>query len=150
GEGERVVPADHPVLAQVWRDGASVETHDATAEEAIDGTPAASQLAVPVRREGAIVGLITLEFRQPHPLAEEDKAFVERLADRAAVAIASARLYEAVQAANTAKSEFISLVSHELRIPMTSIRGYTDLLLKEMAGPLSDPQKQFLQTVRRN
>ncbi len=150
GEGERVVPADHPVLAQVLRDGASVETHDATAEEAIDGTPAASQLAVPVRREGAIVGLITLEFRQPHPFAEEDKAFVERLADRAAVAIENARLYEAVQAANTAKSEFISLVTHELRIPMTSIRGYTDLLLKEMAGPLSDPQKQFLQTVRRN
>jgi signal transduction histidine kinase len=150
GEEERVVAAGHPVLAQILRNGASVETHDATAEEAIDGTPAASQLAVPVRREGAIVGLITLEFRQPHPFEDEDKAFVERLADRAAVAIENARLYEAVQAANAAKSEFISLVTHELRIPMTSIRGYTDLLLKEMAGPLSDPQKQFLGTVKRN
>ena len=33
---------------------------------------------------------------------------------------------------------------HELRTPMTSIRGYSDMLVNEtMAGPLSDMQKQL-------
>jgi PAS domain S-box-containing protein len=51
---------------------------------------------------------------------------------------------------NRAKSEFVSSVSHELRIPMTSIKGYTDLLLKEAAGPLSDQQSEFLRTIQNN
>ncbi|HSM55844.1 MAG TPA: GAF domain-containing sensor histidine kinase [Candidatus Sulfomarinibacteraceae bacterium] len=150
GDGERVVPAEHPVLAQVLARGTSVETQQASAAEAIDGTAAAAQLAVPVKREGEIIGLIALESRSLDRFRGEDAAFVERLADRAAVAIENARLYKAVRAADRAKSEFISLVTHELRIPMTSIRGYTDLLLKELAGPLNDSQQQFLDTIKRN
>ena len=53
-------------------------------------------------------------------------------------------------AANQAKSEFVSVVSHELKVPMTSIKGYTDLLLGGMAGELNQSQKDFLQTVRTN
>jgi len=48
------------------------------------------------------------------------------------------------------KSEFVSMVSHELRTPMTSIKGYIDLLYKEMVGPVSEPQKRFLQIVKEN
>jgi signal transduction histidine kinase/DNA-binding response OmpR family regulator len=48
------------------------------------------------------------------------------------------------------KGEFISMVSHELRTPMTSIKGYVDLLYSEMAGPISDMQRRFLQTVKNN
>ncbi|MEZ4594590.1 MAG: HAMP domain-containing sensor histidine kinase [Chloroflexota bacterium] len=72
------------------------------------------------------------------------------MSDRAAVAIKNAKLYEAIQDANRAKSEFISLVAHELRVPMTSIKGYTDLMNAGLAGPLSDQQKQFLEVIRRN
>ena len=36
------------------------------------------------------------------------------------------------------KTEFISMVAHELRTPMTSIKGYTDLLLMGSVGPLGD------------
>jgi signal transduction histidine kinase len=147
---QRVLPADHPILAQVLAEGDAVTTRHATAAESIDGTAAAAQLAVPIRREGTVVGLFTLESHQEGALSDEDIAFVKRLADRAAVAIENARLYEAVQAANKAKSEFVSLVTHELRVPLTSIRGYTDLLLGEMAGPISEPQREFLSTVKRN
>ncbi|NJN44478.1 MAG: HAMP domain-containing histidine kinase [Anaerolineae bacterium] len=44
----------------------------------------------------------------------------------------------------------MSVVSHELRIPMTSIKGYTDLLLQEVMGSVSDPQKNFLGVIRNN
>lgn len=150
GGEQRKLASDHPVVAEVLAEGAAVVSQDIADAQAIDGSAAAVQLAVPVRREETIVGMITLEGHKDDAFSEEDVAFVERLADRASVAIENARLYEAVQAANDAKSEFVSLVTHELRIPMTSIRGYTDLLLKEMPGPLNDSQRQFLGTVRRN
>lgn len=146
----RVIEGDHPVLAQVLARDSSVLTRDVTVEESIDGTPALVQLAVPIKRDGVITGLITLETQHASEISREDIAFVERLADRAAVAIKNARLYEAVQAANQAKSDFVSLVTHELRLPMTSIKGYTDLLSSGMAGSLSDQQKQFLDVIRRN
>jgi signal transduction histidine kinase len=51
-----------------------------------------------------------------------------------------------VRAANNAKSEFVTLVAHELKVPMTSIQGYADLL--SMAGSINDKQQQFVATIK--
>ncbi|OVE77491.1 hypothetical protein BVX98_02540, partial [bacterium F11] len=48
------------------------------------------------------------------------------------------------------KRDFVSSVTHELRSPMTSIRGYMDLLLKGDAGSLSDLQKDYLSVIKNN
>ena len=48
------------------------------------------------------------------------------------------------------KSEFVATVSHELRTPMTAIKGYVDILLMGAAGPLTDQQRRFLNTVKSN
>jgi hypothetical protein len=84
------------------------------------------------------------------PFSKHARQLLMALADYAAIAIENARLYEGVQQANQAKSEFVSLVAHELRTPMTSIQGYADMLLKEACGPLSSQQTQFIQTIRGN
>jgi PAS domain S-box-containing protein len=47
-----------------------------------------------------------------------------------------------------AKSDFVSIVAHELRTPMTSIKGYTDLILSGAAGPVAEAQAQFLRVIR--
>ncbi|HSH02259.1 MAG TPA: ATP-binding protein [Anaerolineae bacterium] len=60
------------------------------------------------------------------------------------------RAKEAAEEANKAKSSFVSIVSHELKNPITSIIGYTDLLAKNAMGPVSDPQKKFLQIIYNN
>lgn len=49
-----------------------------------------------------------------------------------------------------AKDEFIASISQELRTPMTSITGYTDLLLGESVGALGDMQHKFLQRIKAN
>lgn len=109
-----------------------------------------SQLTVPIRREEQVAGVIALESAQGGQLDQEALEFVTRLADHAAIAIENAQLFQAVQAANDAKTEFISFVSHELQQPMTSIKGYTDLLLKGTAGEISETQGSFLEVIRSN
>jgi signal transduction histidine kinase len=56
---------------------------------------------------------------------------------------------EAIQA-NKSKSEFVSIVSHELKLPMTSIKGYSDLMLTGATGALNENQTNFLTTIRNN
>ena len=53
-------------------------------------------------------------------------------------------------AANKSKSEFVSVVSHELKLPMTSIKGYSDLMLGGATGQLNENQVSFLTTIRNN
>jgi signal transduction histidine kinase len=146
----RLVSMEHPIVRQILKESRSILTRNVSELESVDGTPASVQLAVPIQQDGVITGLITLETQQNIEINREDIAFVEQLSDRAAVAIKNAKLYEAIQDANKAKSDFISLVAHELRIPMTSIKGYTDLMNAGLAGPLSEQQKQFLEVIGRN
>lgn len=106
-----------------------------------------TQIAIPLRREGNVVGIIFLESRKR---VDVDLEFLSRLSDHAAVAIANAQLYAEVEAANIAKSDFVSFVAHELKNPMTSIKGYTELLASGTVGDISEAQKNFLQTIRSN
>lgn len=57
----------------------------------------------------------------------------------------------AVADVQQANAEFLKTAIHELRTPMTSIRGYTDMLGNPaMSGTLSDMQQQLLDVVRAN
>ncbi len=52
--------------------------------------------------------------------------------------------------ADRIKTEFISNITHELLTPLTSIRGFTELLYDETTGKINDDQKKSLQTILRN
>jgi signal transduction histidine kinase len=70
-----------------------------------------------------------------------------KVADRTqALALANERLQEL----DRLKSDFVSNVSHELRTPLTAIKGAVDLILREVAGPLTEKQIHYLSRVRSN
>lgn len=50
---------------------------------------------------------------------------------------------EALQAADRIKSDFIQHVSYELRAPLTTVIGFTELLADEKSGPLTERQKSY-------
>lgn len=48
------------------------------------------------------------------------------------------------------KTELMGLASHQLRTPLTSIKGYASLLMDGEAGELSDDQRELVEVIRRN
>jgi signal transduction histidine kinase len=142
GLGE-MVPLDHPFLKRVLAKGQPQRLTPWPGE-------ATFRLVVPaVVRDGKVIGVIVAE-REGHPFSASAEEFLVRLADHAAIAIENARLYAAVKHANDAKSKFVSIVSHELKLPMTSIKGYADLLRQGVVGGVNEQQVQFLNVIRSN
>ena len=104
-------------------------------------------LFVPVVVNQRVVGVVVLRRDNARDFTPAQEDIAERVVSRGAVAIENARLYAAVQAADRAKSEFVGIVAHDLKTPMTSIAGYADLTLMEKDS-LQERQVQFLDNIR--
>jgi signal transduction histidine kinase len=111
---------------------------------------AISQITVPMLSAGEINSLLILETNKAPRLTLVDLAFVQRLTEHASIALANAQLYAELTRANESKSEFVSFVAHELKTPMTSIKGFTDLLITGLAGEVNERQAGFLGTIKSN
>ncbi|MFN2298993.1 MAG: GAF domain-containing protein [Anaerolineales bacterium] len=144
------LPPESPRFVQVMESGKP--RVDRTQDSSSPGRlpSGRSALFLPIRRGAENLGVLLLESDTDGAFPPADVEFLERLASHAAIAISNAQLYAEVRAANQAKSEFISFVAHELKTPMTSIRGYTDLVAQGAVGPVSQPQANFLSTIRLN
>ncbi len=55
-----------------------------------------------------------------------------------------------LQRANKLKSDFLNVTSHELRTPMSAIKGFVQMLLKEKLGNINSEQQKGLQIILRN
>lgn len=110
-----------------------------------------SLLCVPLKMRGRAIGALLsysrseqADHKPSREVGEHQLTLAQSLADRAAVAIENARLYQAEKREQHIKDEFLAFVAHELRTPLTSIKGYNRLLAKKLQTPGSqfqaDPQ----------
>ncbi|HEX2189225.1 MAG TPA: PAS domain S-box protein, partial [Longimicrobiaceae bacterium] len=105
-------------------------------------------LVAPLRARGRILGALSLGFdagRTPDP---DDRALVEEVARRAALAVDNAQLHGEVQKALQTRKRVMQAVSHDLRNPLTSIMlSATSLLSPRVAAELDDPVRDAIGTV---
>ena len=99
-----------------------------------------SMLIMPLKARGRVIGTIYCSRDAEGPLyTDEDRDFFYALADRAAIAVDNARLYQAARDAVAARDQFLSVASHELRTPVTSIKAYVQLLRRQLDRAAPDP-----------
>ncbi len=128
----------YPEVSQVIESGKSTRVTS-------DHNP--NTLIVPLHREQNVLGVVILQPPDDKAFSPEQQDLIDRIIARAAVAIENGRLYAAVQAADRAKSEFVGVVAHDLKTPMTSIGGYASLMLMHGTN-LDERQQQFLELIK--
>jgi signal transduction histidine kinase len=115
---------------------AELESHPAwqgLGAEAGRRLPMRGWLAAPlIARDGHNIGLIQLSDKYAGEFTEEDEAVLVQLAQMASVAIENARLYQEARGAAQAREELLSVVSHDLKNPLASIKGYAQLLRRRI------------------
>jgi GAF domain-containing protein/ActR/RegA family two-component response regulator len=124
-------PRRRPVAERAEQEGRSIQVVDFYAEfgaprDGVHRYPA--RLAVPLLRDGLVIGSFTLWRSEAQAFTERQIELVESFADQAVIAMENARLFEELQArtqeleaVSGAKSDFLSRMSHELRTPLNAI-----------------------------
>ncbi len=125
-----------------------------------------SVLSVPIFIRDQLFGGICLNTTTDHrQFADDEIHLLQQIGDQAAIALYNAQSYERLEqlvqsrtqeleaekwlsdSANRAKSEFLANMSHELRTPLTGILGFSSLLLKQIFGPLTEKQQQYIEQI---
>jgi signal transduction histidine kinase len=92
--------------------------------------PLRDSLSVPMLARTAIIGVLSLgRFgAAARPLTENDRQFAHDLAARVGLAVENARLYENATIAIKMRDNFLTIAAHELKTPLTTIQGYSQIL----------------------
>jgi GAF domain-containing protein len=104
-------------------------------------------LGVPMLREGATIGVITLSRAEVRPFSDKEVELVSTFADQAAIAIENVRLFDEIQEksrqlaeASQHKSQFLANMSHELRTPLNAIIGVSEMLREDAEALKQDTE----------
>jgi signal transduction histidine kinase len=113
-----------------------------------------SLLAVPMLREGHIVGSLNVRRKLPGDFDSDIIDLLEAFASQSVLALTNARLYRelqeqsgALEVASRHKSEFLASMSHELRTPLNSVLGFSEVLLERMFGDINERQEEYLRDI---
>ncbi len=156
----------HGILGEIAseRRGVLINEVDATpqVDPLLQRAELNSVIGAPLGVEGRILGVLLVGTHRHRRFIHTDLQFLQIAADRVALAIDRSKLYEAEQAARRAaveagfavrqRDEFLSIAAHELKTPVTSIRGLSEWLVRmadrgTAVGP--DQQRRTLTMIHR-
>ncbi len=109
-----------------------------------------SLMIAPLRVQNRVLGTLGVLRGTPgRPYSKDDLVMLQELADRAALAIENARLYEAAQDAVRLRDQFLQVSSHELKTPLTTMLGNVQLMQRraQREGDLSERYHRSLQVI---
>ncbi|HVO43444.1 MAG TPA: GAF domain-containing protein, partial [Aggregatilineales bacterium] len=115
-------------------------------------------LSVPLIKGAQHLGLLNLYVKdEARTFTEEEIDLAQLFTGQAAIAFENAQLFKALEEraielakANQLKSEFLARISHELRTPMNSILNFSEMLLGNIYGQLTDKQSDRIERILRN
>jgi len=111
-----------------------------------------TSLVFPLIIHGESIGAMIFSLsKSEKEITDNEKGILGGFTDAVAVALENANLYRRLKKANKKlkeldkrKDEFLSVAAHELRAPMTAIKGYLSMILEGDAGQVSQKIREFL------
>jgi PAS domain S-box-containing protein len=139
---------DHPI-AHAWRSGEPVWVPDVAAEypELLTARGARGGVCVPVRTAGAVRGVLACLSRNDEPDPSPVIGLLTDIAGQVGHFLDRLSTVELGRRLDRTKDDFIALVGHEMRTPLTSIVSYGTLLAEEK---LTDDVRQMVDAINRN
>jgi PAS domain S-box-containing protein len=126
GQSELIPDIASRVLATSAQDGVYLQQ--------LTALGAHSLICVPLVRRGRTMGTLTfITTISKRRYTPEDLTLAEELAHRCAIALDNAQFYRQAQEAIQLRDSFLSVASHELKTPLTSLLGNAQLLKRRMA-----------------
>jgi PAS domain S-box-containing protein len=143
-EADVRLPLGRGLAGRVAAERRPIMLDDLANGDSLDPVPFAdgvrAMIGVPLVVDGRVLGVLQVGTRYDRRFREADLSFLQILADRAVLAIDHARLYAAARLAREdaeeairsvrLRDDFLSTAAHELKTPVTSLRGFAELLLR--------------------
>lgn len=91
-----------------------------------------SSMVIPLKAENEVIGCISIYSREVDSFSEDETKLLTKLAEDVSYGITALRLKLASQQAEAEKNNFIAIMSHELRNPLTPILAGSQLVLSQL------------------